>query len=176
MYDYDPRSKTDDGILRLCKEIKEHWDGKMIPPNQYGLNEAWNKITSAEVNSVPSFPTITCVLLYSYHSGIVICPVEIFQLFQSLDVKFAVRSNVTFNGLLDDDSPIHGKAVTFRVRDCLHIKAVSITTPELCRCKTLPLFALRALLVDSGIIEKTRSGCRKRGRGPIILTLLISHS
>ena len=41
-----------------------------------------------------------------------------------MKVEFAIRSNVTFNGLHDDDSPIHGKAVTFRARDCLHIKAV----------------------------------------------------
>ena len=43
---------------------------------------------------------------------------------QTMKVEFAIRSNVTFNGLHDDDSPIHGKAVTFRARDCLHIKAV----------------------------------------------------
>ena len=42
-----------------------------------------------------------------------------------MDVAFAVRSNLTFNGFHDDDSPIHGKAVTFRARDCLHVKAVS---------------------------------------------------
>ncbi|KAL5249097.1 hypothetical protein ACHWQZ_G018060 [Mnemiopsis leidyi] len=89
MYEYDPRTRTDEGILRLCKEIKEKWSGTMTPPQQYGLNDAWNKINQAE----------------------------------SMKVEFAIRSNVTFNGLHDDDSPIHGKAVTFRARDCLHIKA-----------------------------------------------------
>ena len=39
-----------------------------------------------------------------------------------MDVAFAVRTNLTFNGFHDDDSPIHGKAVTFRARDCLHVK------------------------------------------------------
>ena len=33
---------------------------------------------------------------------------------QSMNVEFALRSNVTFNGTHDDDSPIHGKAVTFK--------------------------------------------------------------
>lgn len=89
MYEYDPRTRTDEGILRLCKEIKEKWSGTMTPPMQYGLNDAWNKINQAE----------------------------------TMKVEFAIRSNVTFNGLHDDDSPIHGKAVTFRARDCLHIKA-----------------------------------------------------
>jgi len=42
---------------------------------------------------------------------------------EKMDVAFAVRTNLTFNGIHDDDSPIHGKAVTFRARDCLHVKA-----------------------------------------------------
>ena len=49
MYEYDPRTRTDEGILRLCKEIKEKWSGTMTPPQQYGLNDAWNKINQAEV-------------------------------------------------------------------------------------------------------------------------------
>ena len=49
MYVYDPRTRTDEGILRLCKEIKEKWSGTMTPPMQYGLNDAWNKINQAEV-------------------------------------------------------------------------------------------------------------------------------
>ena len=49
MYEYDPRTRTDEGILRLCKEIKEKWSGTMTPPMQYGLNDAWNKINQAEV-------------------------------------------------------------------------------------------------------------------------------
>lgn len=89
MYQYDHKIKTDDGILRLCKEIKDKWGGTMTPSTQYGLNDAWNYITKAE----------------------------------SMNVEFALRSNVTFNGTHDDDSPIHGKAVTFKTRDCLHIKA-----------------------------------------------------
>ncbi|KAI6241436.1 Voltage-dependent L-type calcium channel subunit beta-2 [Aphelenchoides fujianensis] len=37
-------------------------------------------------------------------------------------VLFAVCTNVEFDGSIDDDSPVHGSAVSFKVKDYLHIK------------------------------------------------------
>lgn len=41
-------------------------------------------------------------------------------------MAFAVRTNISYDGSADDDSPVHGYAVSFGIRDYLHIKEVSI--------------------------------------------------
>ncbi len=50
--------------------------------------------------------------------------IDIFPLFKYKAVAFAVRTNVGYDGRIDDDAPLPGKAVTFAPRDFLHIKEV----------------------------------------------------
>ena len=56
-----------------------------------------------------------------YQTFLKLCKLVLNIWYRSRQVAFAVRTNVMYDGTLDDECPVHGSAVSFKIGDYLHI-------------------------------------------------------
>ena len=74
---------------------------------------------------------------------------------RSKPVAFAVKTNVAFDGSLDDDSPVHGSAVSFGIGDYLHVMERYDQNWWIGRKVQVPLSCLRQLFLVKTAFERT---------------------
>jgi voltage-dependent calcium channel beta-2 len=103
-------------------------DGFIPPWAEWDFNE-WETCTDTDLHAVSSDPGLGPTLVVSSEEGNEKSRRESEkQALAQLDkarlkpVAFAVCTNVAYDGSIDDDSPVHGCAVSFKIKDYLHIK------------------------------------------------------
>lgn len=78
---------------------------------------------------------------------------------QTKPVAFAVRTNISYDGSIDDDSPVHGCAISFSIKDFLHIKEVCSVNNDLSDDLNLIFFVLKKFNNDWWIGRLVKENC-----------------